>query len=65
MNFSNEANEAIKRVEKIIQQWEDNWLDSRETLELIVPDLEKIICYVERLRNEFAELKKRQRKQET
>ena len=45
----NEATKAIKRIENIIQKWEDHWIDSREALELIVPDLKMLICYVERI----------------
>ena len=51
MNDKNEAAEAIKRMDKIIQQWEENWLDAREALELLVPDLKIIICYVERIQD--------------
>jgi len=51
LNDKNEAAEAIKRMDKIIQQWEENWLDAREALELLVPDLKIIICYVERIQN--------------
>ena len=48
INDKNEAAEAIKRIDKIIQQWEEHWLDAREVLEMIVPDLKIVICYVER-----------------
>jgi hypothetical protein len=48
LNDKNEAAEAIKRMDKIIQQWEEHWLDSREALELLVPDIKTVICYVER-----------------
>jgi len=51
LNDKNEAAEAIKRMDKIIQQWEENWLDAREALELLVPDLKIIICYVERIQD--------------
>ena len=51
MNYKNETSEAIKRVERIIQKWEEHWLDSREVLELIVPDLKTIICYFEKIQN--------------
>jgi len=46
--MKNEAAEAIKRIERIIQEWEENWIESREALELLVPDLKTVICYVER-----------------
>jgi len=49
--YKNEPVEAIKRIDKIIQQWEEHWIDSREALELIVPDLKTIICYVERIQD--------------
>ena len=49
--MKNEASEAIKRIDKIIQQWEEHSLDSREALELLVPDLKTVICYVERIQN--------------
>jgi hypothetical protein len=48
LNYKNEASEAIKRIDKIIQKWEEHWLDAREVLEMIVPDLKTVICYVER-----------------
>jgi len=51
MTFLKEAKEAIKRIDKIIQEWEEHWIDSREALELIVPDLKTIICYVERIQD--------------
>ena len=51
MSDKNEAAEAIKRMDKIIQQWEEHWLDAREALELLVPDLKIIICYVERIQD--------------
>ena len=47
--MKNEAAEAIKRIDKIIQEWEENRLGSREALELLVPDLKTVICYVERI----------------
>lgn len=43
-----EAKEAIKRIERIIREWEETWLDSREALELLAPDLKTIIRYFER-----------------
>ena len=46
--MKNEAKEAIKRIDKVIQQWEENWLDSREVLELLIPDLKIITTYFER-----------------
>ena len=51
MNYKNETSEAIKRVERIIQEWEEHWLDSREVLEMIVPDLKTIICYFEKIQD--------------
>ena len=51
MTFLNEAKGAIKRIDKIIQQWEEHWLDSREALELLVPDLKTVICYVEKIQD--------------
>ncbi|TET25638.1 MAG: hypothetical protein E3J76_01150 [Candidatus Aminicenantes bacterium] len=51
MNYKNETSEAIKRVERIIQKWEEHWLDSREALELLVPDLKTIICYFEKIQD--------------
>ncbi len=55
MNYKNETSEAIKRVERIIQEWEENWIENREALELLVPDLKTIICYVERIQNKINE----------
>jgi len=51
LNDKNEAAKAIKRMDKIIQQWEEHWLDAREAREMIVPDLKTVICYVERIQN--------------
>ena len=48
MNYKNEAKKAIKRIDKIIQKWEEHWIESREAIELLVPDLKTIICYFER-----------------
>ncbi len=58
MNYKSETSEAIKRVERIIWEWEENWLDAREALELLVPDMKTIICYVERIQDEVKKLKK-------
>ncbi len=63
MNYKSETSEAIKRVERIIWEWEENWLDAREALELLVPDIKTIICYVESIQDEVNEgcYKKRNR----
>ena len=61
MNYKNETSEAIKRVERIIQKWEDHWLDAREALEMMVPDIKAIICYVESIQDEVVDIKKRSR----
>ena len=44
----NEAREAFKRIERIIQEWEENWLADHETIELLIPDLKIITTYFER-----------------
>ena len=49
--MKNEAAEAIKRIDKIIQEWEENNIESREMIELMVPDLRIIICYFERIQD--------------
>lgn len=59
--MKNEAAEAIKRVERIIREWEETWLDSREAIELLVPDLKTIICYFEKIQDKVNKLKKRSR----
>jgi hypothetical protein len=63
LNYKSETSEAIKRVERIIWKWEENWLDAREALELLVPDIKTIICYVESIQDEVKEgcYKKRNR----
>ena len=63
MNYKSETSEVIKRVERIIWEWEENWLDAREALELLVPDIKTIICYVESIQDEVNEgcYKKRNR----
>ncbi len=63
MNYKSEISEAIKRVERMIWEWEENWLDAREALELLVPDIKTIICYVESIQDEVNEgcYKKRNR----
>ncbi|MCK4828551.1 hypothetical protein KA005_73145 [bacterium] len=43
----NEAKQAIKRTDRIIQEWEENYIGSREAIELLAPDLKTIICYFE------------------
>jgi len=48
-----EENETIKRIDKIIQEWEETWLDSGKMVELLVPDLKKIICFFERIQDEL------------
>jgi len=53
--MKNEASEAIRRVERIIQEWEENWIESREALELLIPDLKAIICYVEIIQDKVEE----------
>lgn len=55
MNYKNEAKEAIKRIDRIIQQWEESWLDSREAIEVLIPDLKTIIYYFERIQDEVDE----------
>ena len=59
MSYKNEAIKAIKRAERIIWEWEENWTDAREVLELLVPDIKTIICYLERIQDEVDELKKK------
>ena len=61
--MKNEAKEAIKRIDKIIQEWEENRIGDHETVELLVPDLKTIICYFERIQNKVNEAcyKKRNR----
>jgi len=51
----NEAKEAIKRVDRIIQEWEEKNMESREMVKLLVPDLKTIICYFERIQNKINE----------
>jgi len=47
----NEVKEAIKRINKILQKWDDHWLDTREALEMIVPDIKTLICYFEKIQD--------------
>ena len=63
MNDKNEAKEAIKRIERIIWEWEENWLESREAIELLVPYIKTIICYIESIQDKVNEgcYKKRSR----
>ena len=58
LKIINEASEAIKRIDRIIWEWEENWIDSREAIELLVPDLKKIICYFKRIQDNVEELSK-------
>jgi len=51
LNYKNEVKEAIKRVERIIWEWEENWLESREAIELLAADLKIIITYFERTKD--------------
>jgi len=54
--MENEAKEAIKRVDKIIQEWEENRIEAYEALELLVPDLKTIICYFEMIQVKINEV---------
>ena len=51
----NEASEAVKRIDKIIQEWEENRIGDHETIELLIPDLKTIICYVEKIQDKADE----------
>jgi len=46
--MKNEAKEAIRRVDRIIQEWEENRIGDHETIELLIPDLKIITTYFER-----------------
>ena len=59
MSYEKETSEAIKRIDRLIQEWEENYIESREALELLTPDIKIIIPYVEILQDEIAKLKKR------
>jgi len=48
LNYKNEAKEAIKRIDRIIQEWGENRLGDHETIELLIPDLKIITTYFER-----------------
>ena len=61
MTFLNEAKKAIRRVDRIIQEWEENRIGDHETIELLAHDLKTIICYFERIQDKVDELKKRNR----
>ena len=37
--------EPIKRIDRIIQEWEENRVGSRDTVELLIPDLKTIIYH--------------------
>jgi len=54
--MENEAKEAIKRVDKIIQEWEENRIGAYEALELLVLDLKTIICYFEMIQVKINEV---------
>jgi len=47
----NEAKQAVKRIDKIIQEWEENWLESREAIELLIPDLKIITTYFDKIQD--------------
>lgn len=59
MSYENEAKQAATRMDRIIEQWEENNMDAREALELLTPDIKIIIPYVELLQDEIAKLKKK------
>jgi len=59
MSYENEAKQAAIRMDRIIEQWEENNMDAREALELLAPDIKMIIPYVEILQDEIDKLKKR------
>lgn len=49
MSYEKETSEAIKRIDRLIQEWEENYIDGREMVVLLMPDLKTIICYFERI----------------
>ena len=51
----NEASEAVKRIDKIIQEWEENYIESGEAIELLAPDLKTVIHYFESLQDKEEE----------
>ena len=63
MSYKNEAKEAIKRIDRLIQEWEENNIESREMVKLLVPDLKTIVYYFERIQYKVNETcyKKRDR----
>lgn len=59
MNDEIEAMTAIKRINKIIYEWEENKIENRTALELLDPDIKIVISHVEKLHERFDDLKKR------
>lgn len=47
MSHENEALQAIKRIARILHEWEENRIASHAALELLDPDLKIIIPFVE------------------
>ena len=43
-----EAQEAVRKINNIIEQWTENRLDANSTLELLLPLLETVISYFEK-----------------
>jgi len=59
MSYENVALQAIKRIARILHEWEENNMDAREALELLEPDIKIIIPFVEIFQEKTDKLKKR------
>ena len=59
MNYKTETMTAIKRIIKIIHEWEQGKIESSTALELLSPDIKIVISHVEKLHEKLDDLKKR------
>jgi hypothetical protein len=59
MNDKLKAIKAIKRINNIIYEWEENKIESRTALELLDPDIKTLISHIEKVHERLLELKKR------
>jgi chromosome segregation ATPase len=51
-----ETQEALEKANKIIDEWKENLIESREAMELIAPLVESITTYFEKIQDEIDKL---------
>ena len=56
-----ETQEALEKANKIIDEWKENLIESREAMELIAPLVESITTYFEKIQDEIDKLNYKKR----